>query len=85
MTDPSGFPWAACVFGTVAIFFFFSLINFLTFYLAAPGLSCNTQDLGSLLWHAGFFLVEAFELLVVACGIPDQELNLGPLHWTQWT
>ena len=54
-------------------------------YLATLGLSCNTQDLGSLLWHAGFFLVEAFELLVVACGIPDQELNLGPLHWTQWT
>ena len=32
-----------------------------------------------------FFLVEALELLVVVCGIPDQELNLGRLHWTQWT
>ena len=37
-------------------------------YLAAPGLNCGVQDLqGSLLYVAS--LVEACELLVVACGI----------------
>ena len=42
-------------------------------YLAASGLSGSMQDL----------LIPACELLVAACGIqfPDQELNLGPLHW----
>ena len=37
-------------------------------YLAAPGLSCGTQDLQSLLWHAES-KVAACELLVVAYGI----------------
>ena len=48
--------------------------------MAAPGLSCSTQDLRSSLWHLGSFihtygtqdlLVVAFELLI-ACGTRDQ-------------
>lgn len=42
-------------------------------YLAAPGLSCHMWGLR--LWHADSSLQP--------CGIqfPNQELNLGPLHW----
>ena len=57
--------------------FFFKILKIFNYfiYLAALALSCNTQDLRSLLWHA--------ESLVAACGIqfPDQGLNSGPLLW----
>ena len=50
---------------------FFSL----NIYLSALGLNCSLWD----------FVLEVCELLVVACRLyfPDQELNLGPLHWAQ--
>ena len=42
--------------------------NLLLFiYLAVPGFSCGTWDLGYSLWPVAS-LVVAFELLVVACG-----------------
>ena len=58
--------------------FYFTLFT----YLAAPGLSCGTQDLPSSLRCVGS-LVVACRPLVVACGIwlPGQGLNLGPLYW----
>ena len=45
------------------------------------GLSCDTQDLRSLLWSEGSLAV-ASALLVAACGIwfPDQGSNPGLLH-----
>ena len=48
---------------------------FFFIYLSALGLNCSLWD----------FEVEVCELLVVACRIyfPDQESNLGPLHWAQ--
>ena len=53
-----------------------------SFFLAALGLSCGLQDLSSWLWHVGS-LVVACKLSVAACGIsfPDQGSNLGPLNW----
>ena len=44
-------------------------------YLAVLGLTCSMWHLWSLLHHLRSF--------VVACGtqFPDQEWNLGPLHW----
>ena len=57
-------------------------IIYLSIYLAAPGLSCGTPDLRSLLEHAGS-LVVACKLLVGAYEIwfPDQGWNPAPLHW----
>ena len=49
-------------------------------YLAPPSLSSGTQDLRSSLQHVGS-LVATCGLLAVACGIPDQGLNPGLLHW----
>ena len=43
------------------------------FFLAAPGLSCSTQDLQFSLQHAGSFLVGHVG--------SNQGWDLGPLHW----
>ena len=58
-------------------FFFFLII-----YLAVQDLSCGMRDLCFGMWD---LLVVARKLLVAVCGIkfPDQESNLGPLHWEQ--
>ena len=59
-----------------------SLFFFLIIYLAVSDLSCGMRDLCFGMWD---LLVVARKLLVAVCGIkfPDQESNLGPLHWEQ--
>ena len=60
---------------TGTFFFFFKC-------LAAPGLSCSTQDPHASLWRV-VSLAEACKHLVVACGIkfPNQGSSPGPLPW----
>ena len=54
-----------------SFFSFFPFFNIYVFILAAPGFSCSTQDVWSLLWHE-----------TLSCGlwdlVPSPESNPGP-------
>ena len=62
----------------------YTYFKYVCIHLAAPGLSCGTQDLRSSLQHLGS-LVEVYGLYLADQGLSPGSLALGAWHLGHWT